>query len=516
MGAQAATKRYLTKIEKTDAYARKAVQRPFPNTQEETFMSAPNVPQPNSGATHSYMQPSSPTFAYISDGEDVSLLADQELYAEVMECGVPLLSAFEYMARGYQKGNPLAVLAKGIATAACDAPKAAVLTGIGKRPAPLNFLFCLAAPSGIGKGTSLDAPIVVADPLSGYVKVSPASGEALINAFYEDVPAPDGRGTEKVRHFAPVWATWGEIDAFAAKSGGSSSTLDATLRSLFTGEDAGDTSISRLKSGFGCTIEGGTYRFVMFVGAQPDHAGGFLDDETGGTLQRLLWLPVLDEDAPTKAADIRAYRPLLASLLGVPATSVRFSPPTLSVWGPRAGVTLDPSIEDEMLERRGRILSGEPVDPLDTHRDNLRVRIAAVFAGWRAGIGNPAVIDDAAWWWASCLVELSKRTRKECEEAFDRERQKKAKIRGKDDADRYVARDAEIKEIEYQRIRKLSDKIAVIVKESGTINMSTIKGRSTNKYNRDLFDQATDLLIVNGDIVADRSGRTITYTWAGK
>ena len=467
--------------------------------------------------SHAYMLPSTPTFTYIDDGEDVSLLADDELYSEVMECGVPLLDIFTAMARGYMKGNPLAVMSKALGTAACDAPDVAIPTGIGSRPAPLNFMVCLVGPSGVGKGTSLDAPIVAASPMGGYRLTTPASGEALINSFFEQQPSPDGKGTETVRHSDPVWVSWGEIDAFAAKSGNQNSTLDAVLRSLWTGERVGDESITRLKSGVGCILEAGSYRFVMYVGAQPDHAGVLLDDETGGTLQRLLWFPILDEDAPVDLAGARACRQALAAMLGVPSATTDTASPNVAVWGPTGGFTVDDCVLEVMSARRSSILRGAlTVNPLDTHIDNLRVRLALIFASWIAGRGNPAHIGKEAWWWACCLVEISRRTRQYCVDAAKHKRTRTAKDAGRTDAERFMAREEELARAERAKTEHLRDRIVDKMRARTQMRHRELQNAVTNASNRKQFGAAVQMAMEGGDIQERTDGRTHWYVYSGK
>lgn len=406
-------------------------------------MTDTSITQNSNGATpptHYYMKPSIPKFEYIDSGEKLAHLTEDDLYSEIMECGVPLLDLIARIARGYQKGNPVALLSKAIGVAACDAPGTLVATGVAGEPIPLNFMFCLVGPSGLGKGITLDARMSCANPLGGYRLVTPASGEALIDSFFERVPAADGKGEETQRHADPVWAVWGEIDTLAAKASNANSTLDGTFRSLWSGERAGDESITRKKAGMGCIIDARSYRFVMFVGAQPDHAGVLLDDDTGGVLQRLLWLPLTDDDALETSKEIEAHKRGLEKLLGSPKGAFEFTSPDLKVWGTRQ-VTVSPEVIDIMRMNRSRILRRvEELDPLDAHIDNLCARLAAVFAGWRAGAGNPAVIDKEAWWWGQCVVEYSRRTRSACIVTASNKKIGVARAAGKTDAERFLAR----------------------------------------------------------------------------
>ncbi|MCB1257208.1 MAG: hypothetical protein KDB26_08895 [Microthrixaceae bacterium] len=473
-------------------------------------------------AADTYNKPCTPQFAYIDDGEEPHLLAVSELYAEVMQCGVPLLEIFEAQARGYQFGNPLGVLAKGIATAMCDAPTASVATGVGSRPAPLNSQTLYVAPSGVGKGLSMDAPMVCANPMGGYRRdAAPASGEAFINMFYEQVPAADGKGVETVRHRDPVWVAWGEIDGLTAKASNASSTLDNVMRSVWSGESVGDASITRQKSGIGCFLEEGSYRSVISIGAQRDHLTHILADETGGTLQRCLFIPIADEDAPEKCADMDAYCRKLYRLIGRTAGVDLDRAPIIAVWGPGHGITVDPAIREEIKEHRAKVIKGTiEVDPLDTHANNLRARLAAVFAGWIAGQGNPAVVDRNTWWWAGCLMAISRSLREELREEAQKTKTKVARDAGKSDAERWDARQEALRAKEIARQLKYNEtyvKAAVrVAKRSGRgASMGEISaevGRGGARDNlKDCGEEVLKYLVDTGDFVFE-AGKPNRYT----
>ena len=466
--------------------------------------------------SHAYMRPSTPVFRHIDDGEDPSLMEPEVLYEEVMNCGVPLLAAIEAQARGYQYGSPIGATAKAIATAACDAPKAAVLTGIGGRPAPLNFLFCFVAPSGIGKGLSLDAKMATAHPMNGYRRLTPASGEALIASFFDSVPAADGKGSETIRHDEPVWGHWGEIDQLAAKAGNSNATLDATVRSLWSGEKAGDVSITRMKAGLGTQLDPDSYRFVLTVGGQTDHLAIILHDETGGTLQRYLFVPILDDEAPATMGDIMGYRHTLNSILGLPHEAQPLLAPTISVWGPRAGVTVTEDVIKFLILYRAQILRSErSVDPLDTHENNLRVRLASVFAGWVAGEGNPAVVNREAWWWAGCFMALSRSLREECRKLAVAKKTETARDAGELDADRADARKEAEKRIHINRVLAAQDTVLRAVcrwAERDPRGGTARDIRSiTAATKRDYVDEALEFMLDNNTILANQDGNSKRY-----
>lgn len=432
------------------------------------------------------MLASTPSFKFIKDAAgkwcDPNKLTQAQLYTEIMECGIPLLNLIAKIARGFQTGNPTASLAKALGTAACDAGKVIIHTGMGTRPIPLNFMFCLVGPSGLGKGMTLDTPMTVVHPMGGYRNVTPASGEALIAEFFDEVPTADGKGKETVRHYDPVVAHWNEIDAFAAKAGNSNSTLDGVLRSLFSGERVGDSSISRMKAGIGCILEENSYRFVMYVGSQPDHAGVLLEDATGGTLQRLLWFQLADPDAPECDEDeddddvpneVDLHKAEVERILGHPAGHLdNRSAPAINVWGPSNGVIISKQISRILRAQRSRALrASKDLDPLDGHANNLRIRLAAIFAGWRAGQGNLAVVDREAWHWAGCVTALSRITREMCVESAAAQKTVNAQDAGKSDAERFMAREATI---DYLKEKDVADAEAKIIE-----NATKIIGAST-------------------------------------
>lgn len=428
--------------------------------------------------THPYMAPSVPKFEHMDGTLPLHQLADDELYSEIMECGVPLLEVLATMARGYRLGSPVALMAKAACVAACESPRAAVLTGIGGRPAPLNLMFCYVGVSGLGKGITLEAPLVCAGGLNGYRALTPASGEKLIDAFFDTVPSADGKGSEPVRHSDAVWASWGEVDVFVAKSGNANSTLDGIIRSLWSGEDAGDESITRKKSNLGCRVDGGSYRFVLSVGAQLDRGGVFLEDESGGTLQRLLWVSLTDDDAPETAAEVRQMKQHLRSLLQLPpgTRTQLLQAPTLSIWGPSGGVEIAEELEDFLIEDRGRVIRGEQhVDRLETHANNNRVRLGAIFAAWRAGYVNSnfnstIVVEKQDWYWAGCVMELSARVRRQCAEATAAGKSRQNRDAGKSDAERFTARENELDRLH----RRAADESKTKIMEA----ITTIKGCS--------------------------------------
>lgn len=434
-----------------------AAQAPNPFTVlsgQATPATAPLPPAPSFNGTGRASTTSFTPRALPTAGEPVGDLSDEELWDEVFGTGLPLLELIVLQARGWQFGNPLGVLGKAMAVAVCAEPETTVYSGQGT--VPLNLQLGYVGKSGQGKGLCMSAPMRPAGSNTTIIRETPASGETLVDLFYAREKNADGI-IEAVRHPYPVISVWDEIDTYAAKTAGKGNTLEGHLRSTFTGGDVGDKSLSREREKVGMFLEAGTYRFVSAFGIQPMRAAPLIRDGGGGTLQRTLWLPVTDYDAPKTAADIRAVRADLAQRMGL--GFVPLDAPELVVSGP-VSVTVDMAIQDEVLEHRALVVvDDESVSDEDRHRNNYRVRVASIFAGWCAGMGNPAHVGAAAWRWADALMELSARERKSTMTSATNAEMKDAANKGKLDAVRRMAADLESETTEvayvYSTVKRL-------------------------------------------------------------
>lgn len=376
-----------------------------------------------------------------------SCLSNEELEEEVFHCGVPLLELFDLAAGSYQLTSPWAVLGNALGTAAMDEPDALVATGMDAYAMPLNFLIAFVGVSGRGKGSALRTPLKMATDLLIPPMKTPASGEALIKMFFEKIDTGDDKKPklEWVRRESQgVWANWDEIDAFAAKSGvtpqkgrgtTTPTTIGAHLRSLYVGGQVGDEALSRESE---CSyLQAGSYRFVGTIQSQPDRMGALVNDDKGGTLQRLLIFPTQREDAKPTPAEWRARKAAFCKKLGVPTAKTC---PTLIVWGPHGQIEVTEEVEDLIVEGRLANAYGER-DAVDGHLDSIRIRLAAIFAGWVAGFEGKPVIDVNAWWWACCVTTRAARARDWSKEQAETASENIARDLGHSDAVRRNAQD---------------------------------------------------------------------------
>lgn len=472
----------------------------------------------------------------VNDEEPVTPadLDDDELYEEIFnKPGLTLLRDIPLLARGYQRGSPRGVLMRAILVSALSEPNTIIYTGMDQTP--LNFQIGFVGQSGRGKGRAMGAPI---EPVNNalWEKDTPASGEKLIDLFFEKVEEPndDGKGTRTVavRHNRGVWIEWAEVDAFAAKAGkangtrsggGSNMTLDSYIRQLITGEVVGDRSLTRDRQAVGSRLEAMSYRFAVTFGVQPERAHPLVADGGGGTLQRTLWVKTIDEDMPRKAPEIRAVRAQLARNLGLP--TVPDIAPTLFVAGP-SKVEVTPDIQDRILEDSATILSGsDEIAAEDTHMNLIAIRLAAIFAGWVSWemksngmpfVGNcqpnvTAVVDAAAWWWAQCLIEMSKRDRTAIYQAGTAALQKESEDAGVRDGIRAVAREHRILAEQDAEARKTLNRIVEYLEKNGPQYESKIKSFGMSGNQKKSYSAAVDLGLDEGLLRSERvttNGRT--------
>lgn len=459
-------------------------------------------------------------------------LSDEELLYEIFDApGLDILQDIKLLASAYQYGHPAAVLAKAVIVSAMSEPTTVFDSGVGLTP--LNFQFGFVGASGRGKGRSMGSPIRAANGTE-WISKTPASGEALVDLFFdkETDDSPEGKGrTVAVRHNLGVCAKWNEIDHFAAKSGratavrvgtGSTVTMDAVIRSLISGEEVGDSALSRGAS-VGSFLEELSYRFCVWLGVQPTRAHPLLADGGGGTLQRTIWVPTRSGHKPRKAAEIHALREELARRLGLPSAPRKA--PTLYVWGPRE-VVVQPHIQDRVMERLDLVLGdSDEISDDDTHMGNWTVRLAAIFGGWRAaeqqGLrpatvinGNPiggkvtvqgqsvspvSVVDDQAWRWAECLVELSRRCRGDITREATKAKLKEIRDSGWEDGERLLSKQQRLDTQHRLEVQAVMDRIIEVVKGSPdrAVNENSLrKNRLTPKQNR-MFHEAKELAILH-------------------
>ncbi|WP_459988627.1 hypothetical protein [Mycobacterium avium] len=473
---------------------------------------------------------------------DLKNLTEQELFNKVFyEPKLALLENIVDMARGWQLGSPFGVLGKAIGVAACDVPNTSFLSGTGSTRVVLNFLLGMVGDPGTGKGMTMGAPIVplshqgeprtsvkvinldvgdgqfvtagMSDEFNGcgnpyglpkIRRVFPASGPAFVAEFFDTMEVENEKGkkvTMPVRHNDPIWAEWNEVDQLVAKARGvSGSTLDTTIRSVFTGEDVGDKSISRAKDGVGSIVEAGTYRCIVVVGIQPDRAAAVIKDGGGGTLQRYIFFLLADDDAPPPSELMRIRR-RMHKRMGLPMPeNLLTAPPTLVVHGP-SEVSVSDEVIMALLDTRHSVLTRDgSVAKEDTHANNNRLRLAAIIAGWKAEPNTPVVIDMEAWMWAGAVMEYSRRRRAEIAETIKTGELAEAAHRGRLMGVSKEAAEAHQEQLESVKAQELALKLVAKLTARPKQSLRDLKNSVSHKQ-RALIDQALIIAEENGQII---------------
>lgn len=436
-----------------------------------------------------YTTPSTPKFEMLRNWEivdkdnplgDLTAIEDDRLEAEVFLNGVPILELLHMAAGSYQLTSPYAVLAKALCVAALDETETKVVTGMDDGDMPLNFIFAIDGISAKGKGSSMRTPLKCSSDGCKPRIETPASGEALVGMYYEKVTVdqPDGRGqaSEWVRREGQgVFAVWDEIDDFSAKSGIQSNksaasktvttSLSSKLRTLFVGGQVGDVAINRAdKPSY---LEDKSYRFTCIIQGTPDRMGVLLNDDKGGLLQRTLFFHA-QRDEDVSELDLDGLEALwyerveaFCNRLGLPVMN---SCPHLDVWGPPSA-ELMPEVKRQML--RGRLAhTYSRRAEVEGHLDSIRIRLAAIFAGWRAGYNKHAVIDIDAWWWACCVTEKARRAREDLIKVNAKVRKDDLDEEGNNLAYRKVAEDLAREKLVIEKIYpEVCDRVSYLVDE---------------------------------------------------
>lgn len=383
-----------------------------------------------------------------------------------------------------------AVLAAVIARAVCVIPPSVKLPPIVGGEASLNTITSIVSASGGGKTTSVNVArrLIPLEHRSDVVDgVSPGSGEGLIEAWLEMVPEeqPDGKVKQVKRQTKKaVFMFLDEGQSLLTLGERSGSTIMPLIRSAWAGEVLSTQNASQETRR---RLGDHTYRFGMCMGFQLQYAAELIADGEGGTPQRVVFLnatdPTIPDDAPEWPGPLEL--PLPADVQGVGTI-----------------IEVDEGIAKYI---RGRVLARQrgqlTVDPLDTHGDLVKLKVAAVLAFLDGG--RLAVTEDD-WRLAGDIMKRSNLVRAWAIEVANQKRAREQKARNLVAADREVT---VADTIETRALKSGARSIAKRTHAGGGIKIGEAHAAVASKHRRlATVPEMIDYAVAEGWVVATPEG----------
>lgn len=354
---------------------------------------------------------------------------------------------------------PKGVLGSTILRVSASTEAGLQLPGVIGGPASLNMGVVLVSKSGGGKGIcdKVGAQVWPADITERPI----GSGEGIAAMF---MPPKKEGAAAVTRAILSV----PEIDTLAGMANRQGNILLAQLKSTLMGELLGQSNASEATTRI---VQAHTYRCSLSIGAQPGHTGVLFNDTTGGTPQRMIWLPTTDPDMP--ADQFPDPEPLNVNL---------------PQWAKEGGViTYGPDeIRETIIQAHLARQRGEG-DALDGHALLTRCKVAAVLAIMH----HRTVVAELDWQLSETIMQWSNATRDWI--LSEAKRAERAKVR-----DRAAARAAGEDFYDATRLETVKRSILRMLDRDGEQQGNVLRSRLGRKEKRELFDQAIALLEAEG------------------
>lgn len=260
-----------------------------------------------------------------------------------------------------------AVLLGVLARVVMLAPPNIVLPAIVGSPNSLNLFAAILDPSGGGKSAAVNvARELVQHSRKDIVDpIVPSSGEGLIEAFFENVeePHPDTGQKRKVKKQTKTagFAWIDEGQTLLQQADRSGATIMPTIRSAWNGGDLGQHNATEERKRI---LPAHRYRLPIVIGLQLSYAADLIADAEGGTPQRFTFTLATD---PHIDRSCKWPGPLeLVPHVGSPLAR---------------DIVFDETVAQGIADRRyARSIGALQVDPLDTHQDLRKMKLAAALA----------------------------------------------------------------------------------------------------------------------------------------
>ncbi|GAS87543.1 hypothetical protein [Mycolicibacterium brisbanense] len=221
-------------------------------------------------------------------------------------------------------------------------------------PASLNMGVVLVGRSGAGKG--------VTDKLSRVVWPADIHEEGLgsgqgIAELFKEQKNPEDRITRALISVS-------EIDHLTALNANQGNNTRAAVKAALTGDRLGSKGASAATTR---AVPADSYRLCLSISAQFGHCGVLLDDVSGGTPQRQIWMLVTDPDMPEELGP-------------TPDRVLDVSLPSWAETGNQVLIQYGPP-EIRKYINAGLWASGRgAVEAIDGHRTLTRLKVAAALA----------------------------------------------------------------------------------------------------------------------------------------
>lgn len=342
------------------------------------------------------------------------------------------------------------------------------LPGVIGGPASLNMIGAFVSPSGGGKGIS--DKVARLAWLAPIIERPIGSGEGIAALF----APPKKEGAQRITQ---AIINVSEIDSLAGIASRQGSILLAQLKAAVMGELIGQSNASEATTRI---VLPHSYRCVMSVGAQPGHCDVIFNDTTGGTPQRVLWVPTTDpympSDPPADPAPLDTRLPAWSRTTDT--MEIQYGPAQIR----------EQIIAAHLARQRGES------DALDGHRMLTRCKVAAGLAI----LHHRNVVSELDWQLSETVMAVSDSTRdwivdQACQAA-------RAKVR-----DRAFARAVGEDFYDASRLETVKRSIVRMLERDGEQPGGDLRRRLGKREKRELFDQAIALLEADG-LVSSRPG----------
>ncbi|USC17014.1 bifunctional DNA primase/polymerase [Rhodococcus sp. 11-3] len=390
-----------------------------------------------------------------------------------------------------QMVSPWSLLGVVMCRALATVPPHVTLPPLVGSPGSLNLFVAVVGKSGHGKGVSMAAARTAFPGLGGFepdgvYEIEVGSGEGIPAQYVRRETKGEERGTLTwIRK--SVLFTVPEVDMVSAQANRSGSTLLSVLKKAWSGESLGNAYRDDQKF---LPMPPHSYRLGMVVGVQPRRAADLFADSDGGTPQRFVWLPVIDDAVLLDPPDPPEY----------PLTTM----PGNRWAGSMSDRTMALPEEAKQAIRvhRWKVAKGDPsVDPLDGHALYTRAKVAAALAVLE--FRDFVNLDD--WELAGVVMAKSDETRRMVLRELSAERREKVREMGRAKALETVATEEALEETADERVTATRERIVELVRERGPLSAGRIK-IDLSRAQRKVTEEAFEGLLAGG-VLEVRDGR---------